>query len=53
MSVDEAIEAAKIIKPSLAIPMHWGSIIGSEEDAKEFLEGCKEEGIDAVVLEKE
>jgi L-ascorbate metabolism protein UlaG (beta-lactamase superfamily) len=53
MSVDEAVEAAKIIKPSLAIPMHWGSIIGSEDDAKEFVEGCKEEGIDAVMLEKE
>jgi len=53
MTAEEAIEAAKIIKPSLAIPMHWGSIIGSEEDAKEFVEGCKEAGISAVILEKE
>jgi len=53
MSVDEAVEAAKLIKPSLAIPMHWGSIIGSKEDAEEFVEGCKEAGIDAVILEKE
>ncbi|MBU0894158.1 MAG: MBL fold metallo-hydrolase [Nanoarchaeota archaeon] len=53
MSAEEAIEAVKKIKPSLAIPMHWGSIVGSEEDAKEFVEGCKEAGINAEILEKE
>ncbi|MBU0958932.1 MAG: MBL fold metallo-hydrolase [Nanoarchaeota archaeon] len=53
MSVEEAVEAAKLIKPDLAIPMHWGSIIGSEEDAKEFVELCREQGINAKVLEKE
>ncbi len=52
MSVEEAVEAAKLIKPSLAIPMHYGSVVGSEEDADEFVEMCKEEGIDAVKLEK-
>jgi len=53
MSAEEAFEAAKIIKPSLAIPMHWGSVIGSESDAKEFVDLCKEAGIDAMILEKE
>ncbi|MFH1327151.1 MAG: MBL fold metallo-hydrolase [archaeon] len=53
MTAEEAVEAAKVIKPNLAIPMHWGSIVGSEEDAKEFVEGCKEEGIEAQILEKE
>jgi len=53
MTAEEAAEAAKIIKPSLAIPMHFGSIVGSEEDAKEFVELCKAEGIDAKILEKE
>jgi len=53
MSVEEAVEAAKLIKPSLAIPMHYGSVVGSEEDADEFVEMCKEEGINAVRLEKE
>ena len=53
MSAEEAAEAAKIIKPTLAIPMHWGAIIGSEEDAKEFVDLCKEEGIPAEILEKE
>lgn len=53
MSVDEAVEAAKLIKPSLAVPMHYGSVVGTEEDAREFVELCKEEGIDARMLERE
>lgn len=53
MTVEEAVESAKIIKPTLAIPIHWGSIIGSESDAKEFVEICREEGIKAQILEKE
>ncbi|MEM3091267.1 MAG: MBL fold metallo-hydrolase [Candidatus Pacearchaeota archaeon] len=53
MSVEEAVEAAKLIKPTLAIPMHWGSIIGTDSDAKEFCELCKAEGIAAEILEKE
>ena len=53
MSVEEAAEAARIIKPTLAIPMHWGSIVGSEDDAKEFVELCKDEKIKAMILEKE
>lgn len=53
MSAEEAAEAAKIIKPSVAIPMHWGSIVGSKDDAEEFKELCKEEGINVEILEKE
>lgn len=53
MSAEEAAEAAKLIKPSLAIPMHYGDVVGTEDDAKEFVELCKEEGIDAKILEKE
>lgn len=53
MGVEEAVEAAKLIKPSLAVPMHYGSVVGTEEDAKEFVKLCKEEGIDARILERE
>ncbi|MFA6974248.1 MAG: MBL fold metallo-hydrolase, partial [Parcubacteria group bacterium] len=53
MSAEEAVEAAKIIKPSLAIPMHYGSIVGTEQDAIDFVQMCKEEGINAIILEKE
>ena len=52
MNVEEAAEAAKIIKPSLAIPIHYGSVVGTHDDAKEFLELCKENGIHAAILEK-
>jgi len=53
MDVEEAVEAAKLIKPTLAVPMHYGGIVGSREDAEEFVRLCKEEGIDAKILEKE
>jgi L-ascorbate metabolism protein UlaG (beta-lactamase superfamily) len=36
MTVDEAVEAAGIIKPEIAIPMHVGRGIGALEDAEEF-----------------
>ncbi len=53
MTPEEAAEAANIIKPDVAIPMHWGSVVGTEEDAKEFCELCKEEGINAKILKRE
>jgi len=52
MTVEEAVEAAKMIKPSLVIPMHYGSIVGTDDDAKEFVKLCREEKINAEVLEK-
>ena len=52
MSAEEAVQAAKLIRPSLAIPMHYGGIVGTEDDAKEFCEMCKEEGVDTKILEK-
>lgn len=52
MTVEEAIEAVKLIKPSLAIPMHYGSIVGTDEDAKEFVRLCRDEKINAEILEK-
>ncbi len=36
MTPEEAVEAARMIKPKLAIPMHYGAIVGSEEDAEKF-----------------
>lgn len=52
MSPEEAAEAAKLIKPTLAIPMHYGSIVGGEDDAQEFCELCKENNIESKILEK-
>jgi L-ascorbate metabolism protein UlaG (beta-lactamase superfamily) len=36
MTADEAARAVKEIKPKLAIPMHYGSVVGSENDARAF-----------------
>lgn len=36
MTAEEAVEAARIIKPKVAIPMHYGAIVGSVDDAKRF-----------------
>ncbi|MCF7910377.1 MBL fold metallo-hydrolase [Candidatus Pacearchaeota archaeon] len=52
MSAEEAAEAAKAIKPTIAIPMHYGSIVGDDSDAQEFKELCAEEGIKTIILEK-
>jgi len=44
MSAKEAARAVEKIKPKIAIPMHYGSIVGSENDAKEFrdmVKSCK------------
>jgi len=36
MTAAEAAEAARAINPKIAIPMHYGSIVGSGTDAKAF-----------------
>jgi L-ascorbate metabolism protein UlaG (beta-lactamase superfamily) len=53
MNVEEAAEAAKLIKPTIVIPMHYGSIVGTNEDALEFKELCEEDNIRCEILEKE
>lgn len=41
MTADEAAQAALDIKPKIAIPMHYASIVGTEADAKRFAELLK------------
>ncbi|MBC7250143.1 MAG: MBL fold metallo-hydrolase [Anaerolineae bacterium] len=38
MTAAEAAEAAQAIKPQVAIPMHYGEIVGSKSDAERFRE---------------
>lgn len=52
MNSEEAAEAAKIIKPYLAIPMHYGAIVGTEEDAKDFSKLCEENQIQTEIMIK-
>jgi len=53
MNSEEAFESARIIKPFLAIPMHYGTIVGTEEDALDFVKLCNEKNISAEILKKE
>jgi|BEDMetMinimDraft_2_1075160.scaffolds.fasta_scaffold00025_9 L-ascorbate metabolism protein UlaG (beta-lactamase superfamily) len=52
MTKEEAIEAAKDIKPKIVIPMHYGTIVGSEADA-EYLKGKLPKEIELVILKPE
>lgn len=36
MNATEAAEATKYIKPKIAIPYHWGDIVGGRADAEKF-----------------
>ncbi|MGQ9617529.1 MAG: MBL fold metallo-hydrolase [Candidatus Aminicenantia bacterium] len=50
MDAKEAAEAANAISPSVAVPIHWGSIVGSEKDAEEFKKNCK---VNVKVLQRD
>jgi L-ascorbate metabolism protein UlaG (beta-lactamase superfamily) len=52
MDAKEAAESAALINPAIAIPMHYGSLVGEEDNAKEFVEFCKINGINAEILNK-
>jgi L-ascorbate metabolism protein UlaG (beta-lactamase superfamily) len=52
MTAEEAAQAALTIHPQVAIPMHYGSIVGSASDAKKFQEKLLGK-IDVVILPKE
>ncbi len=41
MTADEAIEAANSFQPKIAIPMHYGEIVGSKNDAEKFKSSFK------------
>jgi L-ascorbate metabolism protein UlaG (beta-lactamase superfamily) len=36
MTAEEAAQAAKMMKPRIAVPMHYGAIVGSIKDAEKF-----------------
>lgn len=52
MTAEEAVRAALEIKPKIAIPMHFGSIVGNRNDAERFANSLKGK-IDVVILEEE
>ena len=48
MTAEEALEAVRIIQPRVAIPMHYGSIVGSRSDAERF---AREASVEVRILE--
>jgi L-ascorbate metabolism protein UlaG (beta-lactamase superfamily) len=40
MTPSEAAEAARRIDPGVAVPMHWGTVIGSRADAEAFVKAA-------------
>lgn len=52
MTADQAVKAALAIKPKLAVPMHYGAIVGSEEDAVRFKQELDGK-IDVIIPSKE
>jgi len=41
MTAKEAAEAANLIRPEAAIPIHYGDIVGTAADAEQFKKLCK------------
>ena len=44
MSAEEAAEAAQDLNASVAVPIHWGTIVGSRADAERFVSLCGDRG---------
>jgi len=52
MTADEAVEAAIVIKPKVAVPMHYGDIVGKLSDAKRFEDALKDK-VEVKIMRKE
>lgn len=50
MNAEEAARAANIIKPKVAVPIHYGASVGTVKDAEEFKKLCK---VNVVIPKKE
>jgi L-ascorbate metabolism protein UlaG (beta-lactamase superfamily) len=53
MTADEAADAARRIRPKVAVPMHYGSIIGSPADAERFAALLVGSGIEVRIMARE
>jgi L-ascorbate metabolism protein UlaG (beta-lactamase superfamily) len=49
MTAKEAAEAANLMKPSVAVPIHFGDVVGSLQDAKDFV-SFLDKDIQGVIL---
>ena len=53
MTAQEAAQAARRIKPKVAVPMHYGTIVGSDDDALLFARELEGSGIEVVIKPRE
>jgi len=51
MSIDDALNVVKQIKPKAAFPMHYGLFAENTVDPKSFIDGCKKIGIKSKALQ--
>ena len=51
MTAEQAVKAALAISPNIAIPMHYGAIVGDEQDAARFQKALSGK-VDVRILEK-
>ncbi|MGQ9628044.1 MAG: MBL fold metallo-hydrolase [Anaerolineae bacterium] len=52
MTAEEAAQAAERIRPQIAIPMHFGEIVGSKRDAELFRQLCPPD-VQVIILSRE
>ncbi|ACB40551.1 MBL fold metallo-hydrolase [Pyrobaculum neutrophilum] len=52
MTAEEAAEFVNAVSPRVAIPMHYGSIVGSRRDAERF-KSLVRGGVEVVILDRE
>lgn len=45
MDVDEAVEAADVLDADLAVPIHFGATVGTDRDARRFVEALGKRGV--------
>ena len=53
MLPEEAVEAVAAIRPRVSIPMHYGSLVGSEAEARRFADLCAARGFPVRILRQE
>ena len=53
MTAEQAAAAARAIRPQVAVPMHYGAIVGGEADAARFAKLLAGSGIEVVIKTRE
>jgi len=52
MNAKQAAQALQVLQPQVAIPIHWGKLVGSKRDAKRF-QSLAPEGVRVEILDRE